>query len=83
MKAILLTLTLFIFCLFSLETAQGRPNRGNSHHTYTIFRLSPKQFSKGYQAEKKEHGILMSHSTKKMLRKRNGTWFQRWYNRNF
>lgn len=83
MKTFLLTFALLTCCLLFNQTAQSRPNRGNSHHTYTIFRLSPKQFSKGYQAEKREHGIQASQSTKKMLRKRKGTWFQRWYNRNF
>jgi len=60
-------------------------NNGSSdgaRYTYTSHKLSAKEFRKAYQAAKKEYQSIKSSSTKKMLRKRKGSWLQRWYNRN-
>ena len=83
-KSILLIAIIAIstLCFNNNSQAKTGTDKG-SHYSYTTLRLSPKQFTKGYHAQKKEHEYTNSSSTKKMLRKRKGSWLQRWYTRNF
>jgi len=87
MKSTPTTLLIAAIAIFTLgfnniSQASSGSNKG-VHFSYTSSRLSPKQFTKGYQAQKKEHESTNNSSTKKMLKKRKGSWIQRWYNRNF
>lgn len=50
---------------------------------FTIFHLTPRQFSKGWVAERNEYKSQKASSTRKMMKKQKGSWIQRWYNRNF
>jgi hypothetical protein len=87
MKSSSTTLLIAIITFFTLGlNFNSHANSGSDkgvHYSYTSLRLSPKQFTKGYHAQKRQHESINSSSTKKMLRKRKGSWLQRWYSRNF
>jgi hypothetical protein len=87
MKSSSTTLLIAIITFFTLGTstkslANERLDKG-VYHSQGIHKMSPKQFSKGYLAQKKEYESINNNSTKKMIRKRKGSWLQRWYSRNF
>jgi hypothetical protein len=68
---------------FSSQALASKPKHSGVHYRLTNFRLTPKQFSKGYKAERREYRSIRENSTRQMLKRQKGTWFQRWYNRNF
>ena len=76
--SVALFLMVFTNPLFSV--AKGKHEKG-VEYTYTSSRLSPKQFTRGYYAEKKQYSHDLDQSTRKMLRKRHGTWIQRFLSR--
>lgn len=76
---------LFLIGLFLISLASEGSNfgkhRGGSQITFTAGKLSPKQFSKGYKAERNEYRIQKNSSFRKMKRRIKGTWLQRWFSR--
>lgn len=66
-----------LFLTISLSSEAWAGNDRGVEYTLTSARLSPKQFTKGYQAEKKSYLSEHNHSTRRMLRKRHGSWIQR------
>lgn len=58
-------------------------NHKQSHAVFTIFKMTPRQFSKGYQAERKDYKLAKDNSTRQMNRRLKGPWFKRWFNKTF
>lgn len=88
MNTILKKLAFISLFLFLFQTLSFGKNPGFKHHKsapaiFTIFHLTPKQFSKGWTAERNEYKSQKHASTRKMMKKQKGSWIQRWYNRNF
>jgi len=88
MNTILKKLAFISLFLFLLQTLSFADTNGIKHPKsapaiFTIFHLTPKQFSKGWSAERNEYKSKKESSTRKMMKKRRGSWLQRWYNRNF
>ena len=77
--SVLMVLT---FTISTASQANIQPRKG-VNYTLTQQKITPKQFKKGYKAEKHEFAVIKSTSTKKMLRKKHGTWIQRWWRRHF
>jgi len=80
----------FAFILFGILFISGiavaghRQKPGNSSPAvFTIFKLTPKQFSKGYHSERKEYKVAKNLSTRKMNRRLKGPWFKRWFRKTF
>ena len=64
--------------------AKERPKHGfSSPAVFTLFRLTAKQFSKGYHAERRDHQNLQTKSIKKMNRRLKGPWLKRWFKKTF
>jgi hypothetical protein len=77
--SVLMVLT---FTISTASQANIQPRKG-VNYTLTQEKITPKQFKKGYKAEKQEFAETKTRSTKKMLRKKHGTWVQRWWRRHF
>lgn len=75
-------LMVFMLTISTASQANIHPQNGVKY-TLTPKKITPKQFRKGYKAEKHEFAAIKSTSTKKMLRKKHGTWIQRWWRRHF
>lgn len=76
---------LFIFSAvsgYSLDNADSKKSSISQISTNSK-KQAPRQFFRAIKAEKLNQKGQMDSSTKKMMKRRNGTWFQRWYNRNF
>jgi len=71
-----------LFLSFGISNPSLAGVNKSSHFSLTVFRLTPKQFSKGWLAEKRDYATTKSSSTKKMLKKRHGSWIQRWFSKN-
>ncbi len=79
---LLLLIGMFFLSFVSEGSDFGNHHRGN-HLTFTIGKLTPRQFSKGYKAERSEYRIQKNNSTRKMKRRINGNWLQRYFSRNY
>lgn len=78
----------FIFLSVLLVSSVAMASDGIRHHKsspaiFTILKLTPRQFSKGIQSERNEYKSQKQSSYKKMMKRRHGGWFKRWYHRNF
>lgn len=87
MKTLLFSISLFAlsFVLFSVDSLAGGgggKNRG-VNYSLTQQQLSPRQFSKGWAAERRDYKMARSNSFRRMMRKQRGTRLQRWISRNF
>jgi hypothetical protein len=79
-SSILIGFSVLSLAAFSAKAGNGKQD--GSQYTLTTKQLSPKQFSKGYKAERMEHKGVQSSSTRKMKKRLKGTWLQRWFSRN-
>jgi len=79
---LLVIIAFFAFGFSSLSFARNGNSYGKSY-TYTNLRLTPKQFSKGYKAEKRQHNTVKSTSHKKFQKRKKGSWLERWLSRNY
>ena len=75
-------LMVLMLAICTASQANIQPRKG-VNYTLTQQKITPKQFRKGYKAEKHEFAAIKNTSTKKMLRKKHGTWIQRWWRRHF
>lgn len=79
----LLLLIGMFFLSFVSEGSDFGKHFGGNHITYTLGKMTPKQFSKGYKAEKSEYRIQKNISTRKMKRRIKGNWLQRYFSRSY
>jgi hypothetical protein len=89
MKTFLQTLLLLAFSFVLIFTpakaefsANIRPTKGVKY-SLTQQHISPKQFRKGYSAQKRDYQTMKETSFRKMMRKRHGSRFYRWIHKIF
>jgi len=82
----LLAILAFVFSISPSSNAGifgKRRTQKTVHYTLTKLHLTPKEFFKGFRAEKKEIKHQQTSSFHKMMKKRHGSRFQRWLRRTF
>ena len=78
-----LLMVIFLTCgAFVSESAAGSESKKGFNFVLTSGRISPKEFSKGYAAEKKENARLLKKSRRKMHHKQNGWKLWRFFTEN-
>jgi hypothetical protein len=84
-QASIFFITGLIVCSLSLsvKASQSENNANGGDYTLTVKKLTPKQFTKGYKAERIDYKIQKNTSVKKMKRRLKGNWLQRWFSRNY
>jgi len=85
LKTILLlafTFMLSVPAAFSSVSEILNADKG-AHYSLTNLKLSPKQFNKAYKAEKREYRQVKTNTFNRMIKKRHGSRFYRWIQRNF
>lgn len=80
-KSIVLLILLFGFFNVPFQAEARLGNERGVEYTRTILRLTPKQFAKGYQAEKRAYSHEKEVNARRMHRKQHGTWIQRLFTR--
>jgi hypothetical protein len=72
-KIFSIVMMFFFFCGTFVQDASARPDRKRGICFFlTSMHLSPKQFAKGYESEKKENARLFEKSRRRMAHKQNG-----------
>jgi hypothetical protein len=79
----LISVLMVLMLTISIASQANIQNGNGANYTLTPKKITPKQFARGYKAEKHEFAAIKSTSTKKMLRKKHGNWIQRWWRRHF
>jgi hypothetical protein len=82
---LLLVFTIVVTGIDARVQASGKPGHQSrsAHYSLTRFHLTPRQFSKAYHAEKREYKSVKSTNFRRMMKKRHGSRFYRWFSRNF
>lgn len=80
-KTIFLAVLLLGFFSSPFQSEARLGHERGVEYTRTIFHLTPKQFAKGYNAEKRAYSHEKGLSTRRMHRKQHGTWIQRLFTR--
>jgi hypothetical protein len=86
MKTLLLSVLLVALSIVSFSVnsfaGNGGKNRG-INYSLTQQQLSPRQFFKGWAAERRDYKMAKSNSFRRMMRRQRGTRLHRWMSRNF
>jgi len=83
--AVFLRITILSFFIFGIfvRDASARPDRKRGiNFVLTALRITPKEFSKAYNAEKKENARLLKKSRRRMYHRQNGWKLLRFFSGN-